>query len=169
MDAEVLQKMISEYRRKIETYQSMVAEWEKELGTAAVPANFHDSAQDSSNEQKGKASAAAGSDFLGLVREWEFFQKSQPEAARAFLEKVGHPVKTQTILEALVKGGVTVGGKDASKKMNLYTILHRSQDFALIAKDTWGLVGWPGVAKKEKESNGDTPSKKVKEDAQEKK
>ena len=46
--------------------------------------------------------AAVGGDLLGLVHDWEFYKKSEPEAARLFLEKVGHPVKTQTILDAIL-------------------------------------------------------------------
>ena len=41
------------------------------------------------------------------------------------------------------------GGKDENaKKYNLYTILGRSTEFGRVKRDTWALVGWPGVAKK---------------------
>ena len=147
---EVLNQMIAEKRRLIELYQAMIAEWERELGLASAAPR---QGEESSNKPQ---KSVNGGDILSLVRDWEFFKKSQPEAAKAFLEKVGHPAKTQTILDAIVKGGVTVGGKESSRKLNLYTILHRSPEFALIAKDTWALVGWPGVTKKEKESNEST-------------
>jgi hypothetical protein len=35
-----------------------------------------------------------------------------------------------------------------ANKQNFYTILHRSDDFALVKKDTSGLTSWPGVSKK---------------------
>jgi hypothetical protein len=53
-----------------------------------------------------------------------FFNKSQGEAAKGFLERVGYPLKTHLIPDALEKGGLTIGGKTAaSKKQNFYTIL----------------------------------------------
>jgi len=146
--SEVLKEMIAEKQRLIELYQAMIGEWERELGTAPYVSNG--SHTEPANKPNRKA---AGGDLLDLVREYEFFRKSQPEAAKAFLEKVGHPVKTQVILDAIQKGGVTVGGKDESRRLNLYTILHRSAEFGLAGKDAWGLIGWPGVTKKEKESS----------------
>ena len=78
-----------------------------------------------------------------------FFGKSQPEAAKAFLEMVKYPLTTAQILEGIEKGGLSVGGKTpASKKQNLYTILDRNQEFVRVQKGTWALVGWPGVPKK---------------------
>lgn len=62
---------------------------------------------------------------------------------------VGYPLKTDLLLEAVEKGGRKIGGKtQAAKKQNFYTILYRSSDIGLAAKDTWGLVTWPGVTKK---------------------
>jgi predicted glycosyl hydrolase (DUF1957 family) len=46
-----------------------------------------------------------------MIRDWQFFNKSQPEAAKAVLEIVGHPLRTQQIIDAIEKGGVKVGGK----------------------------------------------------------
>lgn len=155
--SEILRQMIAEKQRLIELYQAMIADWEKELGIATTGPSAN---QAGDSGTKTSAKPGSGGDLLGLVREYEFFRKSQPEAAKAFLEKVGHPVKTQVILEAIQKGGLTVGGKEESKRLNLYTILHRSADFGLAGKDAWGLVGWPGVAKKEKETNGDAATEK---------
>jgi hypothetical protein len=139
-----LHQEIENYQKRVETYQLMIAEWQRELGIQAAAAV----APLLGNRQEGKKKAS-GSDLLSLVQGMVFFNKSQPEACQAFLEMVGYPVRTAQIMEAVEKGGVKVGGKDAgAKKQNLYTILHRSSQFALVAKDTWGLVGWPGVPKK---------------------
>lgn len=162
--AEVLRQMIADKQRLVELYQAMIADWEREIGT---PASATNGSQADASTKSGPKSTSGG-DLLGLVREYEFFRKSQPDAAKAFLEKVGHPVKTQVILEAIQKGGVTVGGKEESKRMNLYTILHRSTEFGLAGKDAWGLSGWPGVTKKEKEVGGDMSEKKEKEAAADK-
>lgn len=158
---ELLQQMIAEKRKQIEIYEAMIAEWEKELG---APTTIGATSVRAANGADNKPSkAVVGGDLVGMVQEYEFYRKSQPEAAKAFLEKVGHPVKTQVILDAIQKGGVTVGGKEESRRLNLYTILHRSADFGLAGKDAWGLVSWPGVTKKEKE--GSTEGEKKDKDA----
>src|ERR1017187_8404582 len=124
---ELLRQEIDKYKTKIATYQAMVAEWETELG---IPSDSGLGVQVSDPTNKKKASDS--SDPLALVQGMVFFRKSQPEAAKAFLELVGYPLKTSMLLEAVEKGGVTVGGKTpAAKKQNLYTSLHRSPDFAL--------------------------------------
>jgi hypothetical protein len=144
---EFLRQEIEKYERKIETYKAMVGEWKTELGMAGDTGSQFQSA-DASVKKK----AAGSSDPLSMVQGMIFFNKSQTEAAKAFLEMVGYPLKTSVILEAVEKGGITVGGKTpTAKKQNFYTGLHRSSDFALVQKDTWGLTSWPGVTKKASE------------------
>jgi hypothetical protein len=158
MDAQVLQKMITDYRKKIELYQAMIAEWEKELGIASSNGL---TAQESQSEDGAKKKQQGG-DILGMIREWQFFNKSQPEAARAVLEIVGHPLRTQQIMDAIEKGGVKVGGKTPKdKKQNFYTILHRSNELGRAAKDTWGLLTWPGVTKADAEETEEVNDKKA--------
>ena len=141
---EWLRQEIDKYRRKVETYQAMISEWEGELGISASPR-----LQGESVDAMGKKKSPGASDPLSLVHGMIFFNKSQSEAAKAFLEMVGYPLKTGLILEAVEKGGLKVGGKTAAaKKQNFYTILHRSPEFGLVTKDTWGLVSWPGVTKR---------------------
>jgi hypothetical protein len=137
---------IEKLRGKISLYQGMISEWERELGNSL-------------SESAGAAETGAirqgqkGGDPVALVREWQFFNKSQPEAARLLLEMVQHPLRTATILECIEKGGVKVGGTtEKSKKQNLYTILSRSGQFGRAAKDTWGLPNWPGVTPVETKS-----------------
>jgi len=141
---ELLRQMIDDYRRKIETYETMIREWEFELG--AQPELVSGSKVTSSGKHDPSAEPSS------FVKGLQFFNKSQTEAAKAFLELVGYPLRTQQIIDGIEKGGVKIGGKTAkAKKTNLYTILHRSEDFGLATKDTWGLTNWPGIKKNEVE------------------
>jgi hypothetical protein len=157
MERETLLKIIQEYKEKISRYEAMVEEWQKELGIPGQPILV---SPEQSNQDDGHDDT---------VREWQFYGKSQPEAVKALLEHVGHPLKTEQIVEHLEKGGVTVGGNTKQKKAtNLYTILHRSEDFAIVSgkRGSWGLVGWPGVKKKQDESDSpETEEQEVKETA----
>jgi hypothetical protein len=140
---QILQQMIEEYRRKIDTYQSIIREWEAEIGLNGSKGHGMETYLPPLEHKKSEAG-----DPTSLVREFQFFNKSQPDAAKMFLEMVGHPLKTNVIIEGIEKGGVKVGGKTPKdKKTNFYTILHRGEDFALFAKDAWGLAAWPGAKK----------------------
>jgi hypothetical protein len=154
MDADVLQKMISEYRKKVETYKAMIAEWEKELGVTSTSNGSSDS------EVHAKPKSAT-SDIASLVRNFQFYGKTQTDAARALLEMVGHPLTTEEVMEGLTKGGVSIGGKTPrDKKQNFYTILNRSKDFGRAAKNTWGLTSWPGITKESESEETDDSEKK---------
>ena len=160
---DILRQMIEEYRKKLDTYQAMIGEWEKELGGPSELVSAVDS-------QASDRKKAVSGDPLSVVKEWQFFKaKSQPEAAKMLLELVGHPLKTSQIIEGIEKGGIKVGGKTAKdKKTNFYTILHRGDDFRLMerVKDTWGLKGWPGV-KKEKGGEDEKSTENGKENESE--
>jgi len=166
---EVLRERIEEYRKKIELYQSMIAEWEKELGSPGPVLHDGSIRHDGSARYSGaKTTASSGADPVTLVQGWQFFNKSQPEAAEALLEMIGHPMSTEKMVECLEKGGRKVGGDSPeSKKQNLYTILSRSGRFGRVAKDTWGLPSWPGVTpvktKSGKESKDDVENQKASE------
>jgi hypothetical protein len=137
-----LAREIEAYRKKIELYQAMISEWERELGKPSPQATPADSQQ-----QPPAAKKAASGDPLSLIHGMVFFGKSQSQAAKAFLQMVGYPLSTQVILEGIEKGGVKVGGKDP--KQNLYTILERSPEFERVRRGgIWALATWPGVAKK---------------------
>ncbi len=132
---EFLKQMIAEYRKKIETYQAMIQEWERELG---IPA--------SASAATTMATTGAKSGLTVDVQTWQFLGKSQPEAAKALLKMVEHPLTTEEIIEGIRKGGIEVG----STKYGFYSILSRSDDFVKVKKNTWGLSEWPGLAKKKK-------------------
>lgn len=153
---QMLQQMIEEYRRKIDTYQSIIREWEIEIGSNGSNAHGTETYLPPPAQRK----SDIGDPAL-VVREFQFFNKSQPDAAKMLLEMIGHPLKTSAIIEGIEKGGVKVGGKTAKdKKTNLYTILHRGEDFALFGKDAWGLATWPG-AKKEKDTKDEEKAEKA--------
>lgn len=156
---ELIRQEIERYRKKIDTYQAMIAEWESELrGLGGQPPMAGQ--PDGSIAKKGMVNTG---DPLAVVQGLVFFNMSQPEAAKALLEMVTYPLTTTQILEGIEKGGVKVGGKTAvAKRQNLYTILHRSTEFGLAKKDTWGLVGWQGITKK---TEDETEKKNGKEDA----
>lgn len=153
--AELLRQMIAEKERLIELYHAMIGEWRREIGEGGpVAAGATQSAVSAGREPIG------GGDPISTVREFEFHNKSQTEAARIVLDRVGYPLTTQQIIDAIARGGVNVGGKTPqAQKTNFYTILHRSKkDFGLAAKDRWGLRGWKGIPKREgKDENGDEP------------
>jgi hypothetical protein len=143
---EWIRQEIERYRRRIETYLAVIAEWETELG---MPHQRHEPQNGGPAPDGGAKRTPAGDDPIASIPGMIFFGKSQPEASRMLLERVSYPLTTGQVLSGIEKGGVKVGGKtESAKKVNLYTILNRSPEFARVARDTWGLVGWPGVAKK---------------------
>jgi hypothetical protein len=151
---------IDTYRKRIATYQAMVAEWEKELGHVSTPAPEKPATTQPNSDTK---KPGAGNP-LSLIHGMVFFGKSQPEAVKAFLQMVGYPLSTQVILEGIEKGGVKVGGKDP--KQNLYTILERSGEFGRVGKGgIWGLTTWPGVSKKNSDE-GTNGEKKAEESSE---
>lgn len=135
---------IEKARRRISTFQAMIEEWELELGIARTRPDSGAQGHDAGGKK-----ALSGDDPLAGMPGMIFFGKSQTEAAKLLLERVGYPLKTAIVLAGVEKGGVKVGGKtETVKKQNLYTILNRSPEFGRVARDTWGLIGWPGVSKK---------------------
>lgn len=148
---EMLRQMIEDYRKKIDTYQSMIREWESELGLNGSKSHGMETYAAPLDKKKHGAGEP-----VSLVREYQFYGKSQPEAAKMFLELVGHPLKTSEIIDGIEKGGVKVGGSTPkAKKTNLYTILYRADGFGRAGKDAWGLAGWPGITKSSKDEVDD--------------
>jgi hypothetical protein len=99
------------------------------------------------------------------VTDGEFFGMSQPKAAAIFLERAGRtrPQRTEAIIAALRKGGVTFAGKDPVQ--SFYTILSRNGGFTNVGKSTWGLSSWypdrakkPGKANAASETTNDEPA-----------
>ena len=72
------------------------------------------------------------------LRPDEFTGKTYFESAKAYLERVGHAISMEDLLDALKKGGSPVGGK--SPKKTLYISLVRSREFLPIPGQT-GFIG----------------------------
>lgn len=122
---EWLRAEIDGFRKKIETYQAFIAEYEQQLGL--TPQSSSQAGQSSGSTKR--TDMTIGDDPLAWITGMIFFNKSQPEAAKMVLERVGYPLKTEQLMEAVQKGGVTIGGKtEAAKKQNFYTILNRNAD-----------------------------------------
>jgi hypothetical protein len=151
---EVLRQMIAEYRKKITTYELMIAEWEGEL-------RMHPSAPGATHQTESpKAKTSGTSDIPLMVRNFQFYGKTQTDASKTLLEMVGHPLTTEEIMEGIEKGGLKLGGKTAKdKKQNFYTILYRSKEFGRAAKNTWGLMTWPGISKSDPGDSGEDSKK----------
>jgi hypothetical protein len=81
---------------------------------------------------------AISGDPLATVREQEFSGMSWTQAARTFLQRIGRNEKTATIIAALNKGGVEVGGKNPGSA--LYTALGRHSAFVKLGKNYWDLA-----------------------------
>jgi hypothetical protein len=152
---EWLRQEIDGFRKKIETFQAFIAEYEQQLGvTTQSPSQ--------SGQPSGSKQIAPGDDPFGWIVGMIFFNKTQPDAAKIVLEKVGYPLRTEALMAAVEKGGLKIGGKtDAAKKQNFYTILNRNADFGRAKRDTWGLIGWSGISKKaaDDESEADAEPK----------
>jgi hypothetical protein len=72
------------------------------------------------------------------VRGDEFFSMSQAEAARTYLNKVGHAVPLDELVEVLNKGGCPVGGVDPKKTMYI-ALIRNTKDFVRIPSN--GYIG----------------------------
>ena len=72
------------------------------------------------------------------LRPDEFMNKTVSEAARLYLEKIGHAVSMDELLDALKRGGRPAGG--ATPKKSLYISLVRSREFVPIPGQT-GVLG----------------------------
>src|SRR5689334_10727559 len=97
---ETLREMIADYRRKIELYSSMIAEWEKELGVGGAAEGAPNASNDAGR------TATPGADPLSLIRPYEFVGKSQTVATKIFLQRYGFPLSTDLLIQGLEKGGL---------------------------------------------------------------
>lgn len=150
---EWLRQEIDGFRKKIETYQAFIAEYEQQLGGGTTQSQLSSSAVNG-----GKI--APGDDPFAWIVGMIFFNKTQTEAAKLVLEKVGYPLTTTQLMAAVEKGGLKIGGKtDTARKQNFYTILNRGSEFGRAKPDTWGLVGWSGIPKKAADDDADAESK----------
>lgn len=74
---------------------------------------------------------------LPELRGDEFFGKSQGDAARAYVMKVGHAVELEEIFQALTKGGCHVGGAEPLRTLYI-ALIRNTKDFVKLPN---GLIG----------------------------
>jgi hypothetical protein len=129
---EALREMIQDYRKKIDLYSSMIAEWERELGSAG------NAGSETGSGPAGPVSP--GADPVALVRPYEFHDKSQTAATKIFLQRYGFPLSTDQLIAGLEKGGMTLGGATMDKKKaNFATILSRTEGIVRAGRGHWNL------------------------------
>jgi len=141
--------MIADYRKKIELYSAMVAEWERELGGPSST-----SAETLPNGEGVRSAGTPGTDPLSLIRAYEFVGKSQTAATKIFLQRYGFPLSTDLLIQGLEKGGLTLGGATLDKKKaNYATILTRTDGVVRVGRGHWNLgTKEKGAKGKEKEN-----------------
>lgn len=157
----MLRQLIAEYRKKIDRYESMISEWEQELSSGGAGIAIKQDTK-TDDEDGSSDSLKNGGNIISSIQDWQFFNKSQPEAARLLLEIAKRPMKTEDIIACLEKGGIKFKSKDEkSRKTTFYTILKRQEEFATIAPNTWALTSWPGVKKKTTDADTDAEDTKA--------
>lgn len=99
--------------------------------------------------QKSSVAPAADADPSSLVFEGEFYSMSATKATRALLakfEQQKRPLKTDEILRAIKKGGVSTSSSSV-----LYRSLWRDNALHNVGKGRWGLAAWyPHAPKRSK-------------------
>jgi hypothetical protein len=114
---------------------------------------------DASTTAPAGAGTAPATGVRPKLREDEFTGKPYFHSVKNYLERIGHAVSMEELLDALKRGGSPVGGK--TPKKTLYISLVRSIEFAPVPghKDFVGLRKWyPGLRVTEKKA----PEKKRK-------
>jgi hypothetical protein len=94
------------------------------------------------------------------LRPDEFTGKTYIEAAKSYLERVGHAVSMDELLEALKNGGRPIKGKTPKKA--LYISLVRGREFVPIPGQVGflGLRKFYGTMRNEKEKGKEKKGKK---------
>lgn len=92
---------------------------------------------------------------LGTIRPDEYFGLSQGQAAKKYLQKVGHAAHIEEIMKGITQGGIRVAGNSTR---NLYIALVRNTtDFVLVGTNTFGLREfYPHLKRGKKESKPTT-------------
>ena len=86
-----------------------------------------------------------------VVYRGEFYGLSLPKASQKLLKRVGRPLKTPEILDALVRAKYPFKAK--APRSNIYTALARGKDFVRVLPDTWALAEWhPEIAAAKQEA-----------------
>jgi hypothetical protein len=142
-----LEHYLEQKRGKLEEVRQldlMIARLSRDLGEPNVETQIVEAPSDSMDDgwQEKVEIALQPAGGRANVRPDEFFGMTYTTAAKAYLEKVRHAVSMDELLEALNRGGCTVGGKDPKK--TLYISLVRDvRNFVPIS----GKSGYLGLRK----------------------
>jgi hypothetical protein len=149
---DALREMILDYRKKIDTYTAMIAEWERELGSPVLPSG------DSPGSAGSSSTSLPGDDPVAMIRPFEFHGKSQTVATKIFLQRYGFPLSTDKLIAGLEKGGLVLGGATVDKKKaNFATILTRTEGIVRAGRGHWTL-GTKDKKPKSKEKENASPA-----------
>jgi hypothetical protein len=94
----------------------------------------------------------------------EFFGMSQAEAARTYLEKIGHAVLLDDLLKTVTSGGCKVGGADPKKTLYI-ALVQNKRDFVPTGSGHFGLRKFYPNMPKLGRPEAAAPSKKAKRGA----
>lgn len=99
----------------------------------------------------------------------EFFSLSIADAAKAFLEKVGHAMSVDDILRVITSGGCKVGGADPKRTLSI-TLSMAKREFVSTGSGNYGLRKfYPNMPKLGRpEGTPSVPKKKVRAKAKKK-
>jgi hypothetical protein len=90
----------------------------------------------------------------------EFFSLSIAEAARTYLEKVGHAMSVDDILRVITSGGCKVGGADPKRTLSI-TLSMAKREFVATGNGNYGLrVFYPNMPKLGRPEGGTRAGKK---------
>lgn len=90
----------------------------------------------------------------------EFFGMPQADAARGYLERIGHAMSLDDIFTAITGGGCKVGGADPKRTL-LSVLGGNKRDFVNTGGGNWGLRKFYPNMPKLGRPEGSTPSKKA--------
>lgn len=96
---------------------------------------------------------------LGAIRPDEYFGLSQGQAAKKYLQRVGHAVSIDEIIKGITQGGIKLAG---DTRKNLYiTLVRNTAEFVLVGPNTFGLREfYPHLRRGKKENKLITPKKR---------
>jgi hypothetical protein len=117
--------------------EAIIRQIELELGESAEPLPQFDTLIQPIFEQNGERKPLTNGKRPD-VRGDEFFSMTQSEAARTYLNKVGHAVPLEELVEVLNKGGCLVGGVDPKKTLYI-ALIRNTRDFVRIPNGHIGL------------------------------
>jgi hypothetical protein len=123
-----LEHYLQQKRNKLEEVRQIdliISRLKADLGEASTAESLSDAVSDSlADTWRDKAEVTQSSSTGGgtNVRADEFFGMTYTTAATAYLERVGHAVPMDELLDALNKGGCPVGGKDPKKTLYISLI-----------------------------------------------